>query len=119
MIIFFLLGSILGAFAVVFDLQNINQVTMTFYHWQLEGSLAVLLALAFLAGAVFALLMVVPEYIKNYFQYRNLKKENVLLREDLRKQKELTIFAKNSPPPTQEELNKIDRGAIAQTGSLS
>ena len=111
MVLLFLLGLLLGAFAVVFDLQNISPVTVAFFQWQLQGSLALVLAFAFLLGAAVALLMVIPEFISNYFKFKKLQKENVVLAEDLRKQKELTVFAKKTPP-TAEELAHIDKGVI-------
>ena len=110
MIILFILGLVLGALAVIFALQNITTITVSFFVWQLEGSLALILALAFLTGIVATLLIILPESVNNYFNYRKLRKENEKLEEDLRKQKELTTFAKHTPP-TPEIIVKIEEGA--------
>ena len=58
------------------------------------------------------MLLLLPEFISNFFKYKSLKKENEKLAEELRKQKELTIFAKQVTP-TSEEISKIEQGAIA------
>lgn len=67
--------------------------------------------LAILTGMLVTLLIVLPEAIKNSLRYRKLKKENEKLEEELRKQKELTLFAKNTTP-TPEEITRIREGAI-------
>ncbi|MEK7530831.1 MAG: LapA family protein [Patescibacteria group bacterium] len=109
MLILFILGLLLGAVAVIFALQNITPVTATFFMWQLEGSMAMLLLLAVMAGVVITLLLFLPGGISNYFRYRRVVKENERIREELRKQKELTVFAK-TPPPTDEALERIENG---------
>ncbi len=112
MIIFFILGILLGGFAVIFTLQNISSVTITFFSYQLVGSLSTVLALSLLVGVVVTLLFVLPASISNYFKYNSLKKENAKLAEELRKQKELTVFAKDTPP-TKEDISNIENGAVA------
>jgi uncharacterized integral membrane protein len=111
MIILFILGLVVGAVAVVFTLQNVDVITVTFLSWHLTGSLALILSLAIGMGVLATILLILPESIKNYFRYKNLVKENKRLEEDLRKQKELTVFAKRTLP-TPEEISKIEHGAI-------
>jgi len=112
-----ILGIILGAIAVIFALQNITVVTVTFFTWQIEGSLSLILMLTVFIGILIALLIVLPESIRNYFRYKNLKKENGELEELLRKQKELTVFAKNIPS-TPEIIAGIEGGAIIDPNTL-
>jgi len=112
MIIFFLLGLLLGGATVVFVLQNVATVTVTFFSWQLEGSLAAVLALAVFSGIVITLLLLLPSSITDYLNYKRLKKENVILEENLRKQKELTVFATKTPA-NEEIISKIEDGAVA------
>ena len=114
MIILFVIGLLLGVVSVIFALQNIAVVTISFFSWQLTGSLALILLLAITSGILIAILLLLPEFINNYFKYKNLKKENKDLAEELRKQKELTVFAKNTPI-TEEEISKIEHGAIDNT----
>lgn len=112
-----ILGIILGAVSVIFALQNIMVITVTFFSWQLEGSLALILMLSMAMGMVVSLLIVLPESIKNYFRYRSLKTENKNLAEELRKQKELTHFAKHTPA-SPEAISNIEKGAIADPNTL-
>lgn len=114
MIILFIFGLLLGAMAVVFALQNVAIITVTFFSWQLTGSLALILLLTITAGVLIAILLLLPEFISNHFKYKSLKKDNERLEEELRKQKELTIFAKDTPP-TEEEISKIEHGAVDST----
>lgn len=116
MIILFIVGLLLGAVSVIFTLQNVETATVTFFSWSFTGSLALILSLAIFTGVLVAALLVLPESFKNYFRYRNLKKENARLEEELRKQKELTTFAK-SVPPTAEEISKIEQG-VSEAGNL-
>lgn len=111
MIILFILGILLGAVAVIFALQNIAVITVTFFSWELTGSLALILLLAMASGVLITLLLLLPEFIKNYFRYKGLKEEKDRLEEELRKQKELTVFAKQTPA-TDEAISKIEQGAI-------
>lgn len=117
MIILFAIGLLLGAVSVVFALQNVTVITVTFFSWQLTSPLALILILAISAGILATSLVLLPEFISSYFRYRRLEKENEKLTEDLRKQKELTLFAKNTSP-TMEDISRIEHGAISdQRGS--
>jgi uncharacterized integral membrane protein len=111
MIILFIIGLLLGAVSVIFALQNIDIVTVTFFSWHLTGSLALILLLTIAAGILVPLLLILPSSVMNYFRYKKLEKENKKLVEDLRKQKELTIFAKTAPID-QEAISSIDHGAM-------
>jgi len=111
MIILFIIGLLIGGMAVIFSLQNTAIITVAFFSWQITGSLALILPLAIGTGVLITILLILPESVKNYFRYKNLQNENEKLQEDLRKQKELTVFAKNTPP-TEEIISKIELGAI-------
>jgi uncharacterized integral membrane protein len=111
MIILFIVGLLLGAVSVIFAMQNIATITVTFFSWHLTSSLALIILLAITSGILIAILLLVPEIIGNYFKYKNLKKENKDIKEELRKQKELTVFAKHTSP-TEEDISKIEQGAI-------
>jgi len=114
MIILFIFGLLLGAVAVIFALQNIVVITVTFFSWHLTGSLSFILLLAITSGVIIATFLLLPEFISNYFKYKSFIKENKRLEEELRKQKELTVFAKTIPP-TNEEISKIENGEINNT----
>jgi uncharacterized integral membrane protein len=112
-----ILGIVLGAVTVIFALQNITVITVSFFSWQIEGSLALILLMAVFTGILISLLIVLPESIRSYFRYKNLTKENKRLEEELRKQKELTVFARNIPASS-EAIAKIEKGAIADPHAL-
>ncbi len=112
MIILFILGLLLGGVAVIFALENVTLITVTFFHWQITGSLAFILISAIFAGVLVTLLLLLPESISNYFKYKKLTKEVERLEEELRKQKTLTVFAKNIPP-TSQTIDQIEKGEIA------
>ncbi len=110
MIILFILGLLLGAVAVIFALQNVAIVTVTFFYWELTGPLAAIVMANILAGIFITLLILLPKTVSSYFAFKKLEKENARLEEELRKQKTLTVFAKNTPP-TPEIIEGIEKGA--------
>ena len=112
MVFAIILGIILGALTVAFALQNVAQVTISLFAWHFTGSLALVLLATSAMGIVMSLLIVLPESISNYFRYRKLVKANANLAEELRKQKELTAFAKKTPA-TPQEIEKLDQGRVA------
>ena len=99
---------------VVFALQNVEVITVSFFSWDLTGSLALILLVAVTSGVLIAVLLLLPEFVGSHFRYKNVLKENKKLTEDLERQKQLTLFAKHVPP-TQEDLAKIEHGAIVHT----
>lgn len=113
MLILFILGLLLGSVAVMFSLQNISAVTVSFFSWQLEGSLATILLLAIASGVLVCLLILLPGAIKTTMQLRRLKKDNIKLLEELRRQKELTTFAKHETP-SDHTIEAIENGAILE-----
>ena len=113
MLILFILGLILGGAAVIFALQNVMVVTVSFFNWQFEGSLSLVLLLAIASGILVALLMIFPEILKNHLKIMGLKRDTKKLEEELRKQKELTVFAKDTTP-TREDIAHIERATIVE-----
>ncbi len=82
MIIALILGFLLGAGAILFILQNTTLVALTFFSFQFETSIAVLVILAILVGFLFALLMVLPSAVGSMFDMRKLRKHNEALARD-------------------------------------
>lgn len=111
--ILFIIGVVLGGLTVMFALQNIDVVTVSFFAWHLDGSLSLILMLATLAGIIIAFLMILPESVSGYFRYRALRRENARLEEELRKQKELTHFARKEAA-TPDAIAHIENGAIQE-----
>ncbi len=72
--IFLVIGLLVGGVAVIFILQNIIPISVHLFSWEMNGSLALILILAILTGAVLAALSCLPDMFKNYFEIVNLKK---------------------------------------------
>ncbi len=72
--IFLIIGLLVGGVAVIFILQNVIPVTVHFFNWELQGSLALVLVLSILTGAVLSALSCLPDMINNYFEINNLKR---------------------------------------------
>jgi uncharacterized integral membrane protein len=71
----FLFGALaLSLLAVVFALQNIVPVTVTFMNVQFEGSLALVLFVAFVAGALVSFLASVPTLVKGRWAGHDLRR---------------------------------------------
>ena len=75
MVIFIILGAILGALLVIFVLQNVTVVTVSFMTWQITGSLALVLLASIVSGIVIALLVLLPGLIRDDFRFSALKKQ--------------------------------------------
>jgi lipopolysaccharide assembly protein A len=73
MIIFLIVGLLVGAAGVVFAMQNLESVTVAFFTWQIEGSLALILIISMVAGALVSSLLYFSERVKKSFQISNLK----------------------------------------------
>jgi uncharacterized integral membrane protein len=83
MILSLILGLIIGALSVIFALQNIFPVTVTFVAWEFTTSLALIIILAILIGLMIAVILSIPETIKNMFIISSLKKENRKLTDEI------------------------------------
>lgn len=75
----FIIGILLGALVVVFVLQNIAAVSVSFLAWQLDGSLAVIVLIAVLVGMIISWLLAIPDMLR----LSDLKSHNKKLQKDL------------------------------------
>lgn len=64
MYIFLILALIIAIFAVIFAVQNVAVVTIAFFSWNIQTSLAVALLVALGAGVLITLLLSIPRFIK-------------------------------------------------------
>ncbi|MEK7641803.1 MAG: lipopolysaccharide assembly protein LapA domain-containing protein [Patescibacteria group bacterium] len=106
MFILFILGLGIGAITIIFALQNITPITVTFLAWQIDASLSLVLVLAALAGAIVASLLTIPGTIRNYFEFAGLKKRNRDLEVEVDKQKEARIHAAETSAPNTVYVEK-------------
>ena len=75
-------GLILGALSVIFALQNVAVVTVTFLSWQITGPLAFILLGTLVSGGVISLLVLLPSVIRDEMLFSVLRSE----RDELRKE---------------------------------
>lgn len=54
---------VLAAFVIIFGIQNAKPVELSFLFWVFEGSLGLLLLLAFLLGLLAGLLLIIPRLL--------------------------------------------------------
>ncbi len=78
-----LIGLILGAAFVVFALQNTQNVMVTFLGWGFDGSVAIIVIAAMLAGIIISLLFSIPGFIRNMVSESRLRGHNETLRKEL------------------------------------
>lgn len=76
-------GLLLGAVSVIFALQNVFTVTVTFLAWNITASLALLIVASILIGIIVATLFTLPKSIKDTFAVSKLLKENKKLKDEL------------------------------------
>ena len=99
MIFFLILGGILGALSVIFILQNVAVVTVTFFTYQLTGSLAVILFATVMTSVVMTLLMLLPTLIGDHFRFSALKKQKNVLEDELAIYKKIQSTLPIATPP--------------------
>jgi uncharacterized integral membrane protein len=107
MVFFLIIGLVIGGAAVLFVLQNITPVEVSFFSWHLGGSLSVIILLALLTGMLISVLIVLPGLIKAEWQVRRLSKENKKLQDDLMLNSKPTPSKVTEPAPVESE-NVVD-----------
>jgi uncharacterized integral membrane protein len=96
MIIFLIIGILVGAITVIFALQNINEATVSFLAWDLTGSLALIIILSVVAGLLISTLFALPGILKSHLQIVNLKKQVKKLEDDLAVAKKNQVIGPSS-----------------------
>ena len=69
------LGILLGAISVLFALQNVEVVTVTFFSWQMTAPLALILLGTILSAVIVTLLVLLPSLIQEAIYVKTLKKQ--------------------------------------------
>ncbi len=108
MLLSLILGLVIGAVSVIFALQNIFPVTVTFLVWNITASLALLIVLAMFVGIIISSLLSIPGAISNALTISRLKKENKKLADEVEmaRQKENNIVASTT----------VERTTVEQVG---
>jgi uncharacterized integral membrane protein len=87
MVIFLILGLLIGGAVVAFALQNTATITVALFAWRLESSLSLIIMLAIISGALISSLWSLPRSIRKSLQIANLKKQNSKLENELANKK--------------------------------
>jgi lipopolysaccharide assembly protein A len=101
----FIFGLLLGAVMVVFVLQNTMPVSVAFFGWHFDSSLALILILAILGGMLVSALVSLPEIINKNFKLSRLARENRQLASELETHREKLIETEarlDERPPVEE-----------------
>ncbi len=85
--------------AVMFALQNIVPVTVAFLTWTFEGSLALVLFVALIAGVLVSVLASVPTVVKGRWAAASLKKRVAALEAELEAERTRRSAVPPSPGP--------------------
>ena len=83
MIIFVIIGILIGAVSIIFALQNVEPVVVMFFSYQLSGSLALILFLTLIAGMLVSALVLLPSFIRAELNLSKLRKQNKALQDEL------------------------------------
>jgi uncharacterized integral membrane protein len=95
---FFLAALAFALVAVMFALQNIVPVRVAFLAWTFEGSLALVLFVAVIVGAVISMLVSVPSIVKAKWTANGLRKQIAALEAELDAARR-SEPARAQPPP--------------------
>ena len=102
--IFLFFGIAIAVLAVIFAVQNNQDVTISFLAWEGQGSLALVLLISLAVGAAISFLVSLPANVKARWTIRNQRKKMTQLESDLGSQKQLAgELQKKLEPPKPEE----------------
>lgn len=86
---------------VIFVLQNVAVVTVSFFTWQLTGSLALVLLASIISGVVITLLVLLPGLIKDDFNLAALRRQKKEADDELARTRQALADANSRLPQTQ------------------
>jgi len=111
--VYLVLALVIAIIAVIFALQNTAAVTISFFAWEVGGSLSLVVLVTLVIGVLVGWLFVAPSLVKNSIQGANQRKRITALEKELAETKnqvqrltdEKTELVKtanaaaNTPPP--------------------
>ncbi|MFN7036312.1 MAG: lipopolysaccharide assembly protein LapA domain-containing protein [Bellilinea sp.] len=103
-----ILALVIAVIAVIFALQNTAAVSVSFFVWQFNQSLALVLLLAAFVGVIIGLLTILPGSIRSRWQLAARNKKIASLEKEIEELKEKLANAERqlralqSTPPAQE-----------------
>ena len=106
---FLFIALVIAALAILFAAQNNDPAIVTFLFWEFESSLALILVLSLLAGALISFFVSLPTNLKVRWALRNQKKKNNELEKSLQEQNqrllELEAASNAEKLPLEQEKN--------------
>lgn len=96
--IFFFFGLFITALAVIFAVQNPTPVTVTFLFWDFTGSLALVLIIFLVAGALISVFVSLPANISVRWTVRNQRKKIADLERQLQEAQTKSTASGVKPP---------------------
>ena len=125
MTVFLILALIIAILAVIFAVQNVTMVTISFFAWNIHTSLAVALLIALGAGVLITLLVSVPGRIKGGWNSVSQKKKFSTLEaeRDLYKGKVAEATAERDRylkklEASEDEVTKLEEQLASVSGAL-
>ncbi len=107
---FLFIALVIAALAILFAAQNNDPAIVTFLFWEFESSLALVLVLSLLAGALISFFVSLPTNLRVRWSLRNQKKKLSELEKSLQEQTarltelEAEIASANSPAEPEQIL---------------
>ena len=77
--IFIILALVIAIIGVIFALQNLATITISFLFWSFHAPLALVLLVTLLAGVLISLLASLPGLVRNKWSFSGQKKKLVAL----------------------------------------
>ncbi|MEK7601559.1 MAG: LapA family protein [Patescibacteria group bacterium] len=112
MLFLLILGIVLGALSVLFALQNVAVVTVTFFSWQMTAPLALVLLSTILTAVIVTLLVLLPSLIQEAMYVKALKKQKRELED------EFSAYRTGQPvPPASVAAQTVSRTTTTTTGT--
>jgi putative membrane protein len=105
--IFIIIALIIAVVAVIFALQNLAAVTVTFFFWSFHGSLALVLLLSVAAGVLISLLAGLPGMIRSRWTVASHKKKMVALESERNEHKTRSEEAEKEVRLLEEQLASL------------
>ena len=109
MFIFLIIGLLMGALVIIFAAQNIATVSVVFLTWQFEGSLALILILAVVAGMVIGWMLYLQNAFRKRRQINRLKNNNDKLVDELEVKKVEVEDEKSKLAATNAYLDDLEK----------
>lgn len=100
-----IIALLIAIVAVIFALQNTAMITVSFFAWQFEQSLALVLIITVILGVLIGVLTILPGSIRSKWRFSNQKKKldalekSLLAEQTKREEVEQRLNLLQNPPP--------------------